>query len=508
VSALTAAQERAVEAAYAAYGPARLRFCPIVPTAKQEAFLLLTQLEALYGGAVAGGKSVALLMTALQFCDVPGYHALLLRPSLNEFYLPGGLIELAHEWLLASKAVWSNELKQWRFPGPGRSGAGGATLGFGYLADLNDVAHYAGTSYSFLGFDELVRFQELEYRRMLRVLRQPDRNRSNDFPAAADGTTLADVPVRARATSNPGGRGNAWVKARFVDPATRADGAIFLPARIEDNPHLDRDTYLHTLAHLPGAERERLVRGDWQIPDDGELFKREWFEIIDPSQVPARTRAVRYWDLAATEPSSAAPDPDYTVGLRLDLDPDGNFYIRDIVRVRKAPGAIEKIAAQTAAADGREVTIMLEEEPGAAGKHLSDRYKRHVLHGYTVKSIRPTGPKQVRAQPVAAAAQNGLLKIVAGAHLHEFLDELTAFPNGPHDDCVDALAGAHTALVSSPPITMRAYSTNARLPDFSDAHSLNYPTHALARRHWPTQPSRADEELAARIGVPIYRGGW
>jgi hypothetical protein len=35
---------------------------------------------------------------------------------------------------------------------------------------------------------------------------------------------------------------------------------------------------------------------------------------------------------------------------------------------------------------------------------------------------------------------------VRGRNTNEFLDELTAFPNAPHDDCVDALSGAHQAL--------------------------------------------------------------
>ena len=113
------------------------------------------------------------------------------------------VIELSHDWLAGSKAVWSNELKEWRFQGPGRAGTGGATLSFGYLSDLGDVARYAGTSYGFLGFDELVRFKEPEYPRLFRVLRQPDPQSTVGFAAAKDGTTLADVPVRARATSRP-----------------------------------------------------------------------------------------------------------------------------------------------------------------------------------------------------------------------------------------------------------------------------------------------------------------
>src|SRR5947209_9360444 len=157
ITTLTTIQQEAAEPLLELIGPLRLRYCPLEPAPRQEAFLRLRALEALFGGAAGGGKSIALLMAALQYADVPGYHALLLRPSLTEFELPGGLIELAHEWLANTKAEWSGETRSWRFPGPGRSGAGGATLRFGYLEGQKDVARYQGASFSFLGFDELTR---------------------------------------------------------------------------------------------------------------------------------------------------------------------------------------------------------------------------------------------------------------------------------------------------------------------------------------------------------------
>jgi predicted phage terminase large subunit-like protein len=470
---LTTPQRRAVKAAYQALGPPRLCCCPLQPTATQEAFLLLRQLEALFGGAAAGGKTVAQLMAAIQYLDVPGYHALLLRPSVTELQLPGGLIELSHDWLAGTRAVWSGELKRWRFPGPGPAGAGGGSLGFGYLADLGDVGRYAGTSYSFVGFDELVRFSEQQYLRMFRVLRQPGEGQGTSL-RAPDGTRLGDVPVRMRATSNPGGSGHGWVKTRFVDPATRAEGAIFLPSRLEDNPFINRKAYLESLTKLPGSERERLLRGDWEITDDGELFQRSWFEVIDAGQVTAGTRAVRYWDLAGTEPGAAAPDPDFTVGLRLELDRNGTFYVRHIVRVRKAPGAIERLVAATAREDGTDVQIVIEQEPGAAGVALIDRYKREVLRGYVVRSDRPSGAKDVRARPVAAAAENGLVKIIRGPSLLDFLDEISAFPHAPHDDCVDALAGAHAALAKRPIPMLRASVSRGRIPDLADLRAATH----------------------------------
>jgi predicted phage terminase large subunit-like protein len=444
------ALQAAAESLLDLVGPLRLRNCRYTATPRQEAFVRLTCIEALFGGAAGGGKSAALLMAGGQYTDVPGYDALLLRTTLAELAHPGGLIDLSHEWFAGTSAVWSSEQRVWRFPGRTRSGADGASIWFGYLDGQKDVNRYAGASFSFLGFDELSQVEETSYRRMFRVLRQA--STAPNLGRSPDGLTLADVPVRARATSNPGGPNHAWIKAYFVDPHSRQPGVIFIPSRWRDNPHLDLDTYFQQLAHLPPAERERLVNGDWDVADEGEMFRREWFEPVDRTAVPERTRAVRYWDFASSTPTLANPDPDYTVGLRLDRhDRSGTFYITGLIRTRRHAGQVEQLVRATAEQDGKSVQIWVEQEPGANAALMVDHFRRHVLAGYAVHAQKPSGPKDIRAQVVAAAAENGLLKLVPGPHTAAFLDEVAAFPHAAHDDCVDALAGAHAALTDDQP---------------------------------------------------------
>src|SRR3954453_12803391 len=91
-------------------------YCPVTPTARQAAFLEREDLEVFFGGAAGGGKSVALLMGALQYVDRPGYAALIIRKDLPRLGLAGGLIPRSHEWLAGSDAKWNQSRRQWQFP--------------------------------------------------------------------------------------------------------------------------------------------------------------------------------------------------------------------------------------------------------------------------------------------------------------------------------------------------------------------------------------------------------
>ena len=122
--------------------PRLTKYIPFEPTPKQSAFLLMNDAkEILYGGSAGGGKSVAQLMAALQFVDIPGYSAILFRKTYADLSLPGALIDMSKQWLMPfveSKEVkWSEKDKQYVFPS-------GASLNFGYLESSNDCYRYQG----------------------------------------------------------------------------------------------------------------------------------------------------------------------------------------------------------------------------------------------------------------------------------------------------------------------------------------------------------------------------
>jgi predicted phage terminase large subunit-like protein len=145
---------------------------------------------------------------------------------------------------------------------------------------------------------------------------------------------------------------------------------------------------------------------------------------------------------------AASLDGDYTVGLKIAKSADNLFYIEDVVRGRWTPHERDKIVLQVAELDGRAVQICLEQEPGSAGKSVCENYIR-MLAGYVVHAERPTGDKVVRAMPFAAQCEAGNVKLVRGAWNRDFIDELSVFPYGKHDDQVDAAGGGFNKLTLS-----------------------------------------------------------
>lgn len=404
------------------------RYWPHHPHVKQAAFLSLPHSEALYGGAAGGGKSDALLMAALQYVDIPGYSAILFRRTFPDLNQPGALIPRSKEWLAGTDARWNDNDHRWYFPS-------GATLTFGHLQHEDDKLKYQGAEYHFIGWDELTQFTETQYK----------------YVSFSRGRRTVDlqVPIRVRAASNPGGPGHNWVKQRFLTEGV-SRGRIFIPARVLDNPSLDADEYIRSLQNLDHHTRRQLLEGDWDAREPGDLFRAEWFTVVEPHQVPEGFKWVRFWDLAATEPSISNPDPDFTVGLRMGLHPNGTYVVEHVDRVRAKPAGVEARVTTMADRDGKQTEIALEQEPGSSGKSLIDHYARKVLPASTVKGHRSTGSKFDRARPVSSKAEHGLVQIVRGPWNTPFLDELEAFTEDDsmydHDDQVDALSGAFERL--------------------------------------------------------------
>jgi len=401
----------------------------------------------MFGGAAGGGKSDAMLMDALQFVDVPGYAALLLRRTFPELTQASGLIPRSHTWAAEAGwrergAKWNENRHTWTFPS-------GAVLMFGAMQYENDKHDYQSGEYQYVGFEELTSFTETQYTYLLSRVRRLEGSK---------------IPVRVRSSSNPGGVGHEWVRGRFILPAPPnvthvetelIDGVMvdrsmrFIPSLIQDNPSIDKAEYLRKLSALDPVTREQLLRGNWDVVPKGDMFDRKWFHMIDQSQVPALVRIVLYVDRAATEATKANRNPDWTVLTLMGMDALGRFYVLLVLRFRKNPADTEDaISTQARSTEYLRPTIWIEQEPGSSGKDSISHYQRNVLAGYTVYGHRVTGNKAQRAEPFSAAAKNGHVYVVRGPWNRDWFNELEQFPNPDiHDDQVDSASGAHNRLV-------------------------------------------------------------
>jgi len=154
--------------------------------------------------------------------------------------------------------------------------------------------------------------------------------------------------------------------------------------------------------------------------------------------------------MASTEVSNKNRDPDFTAGVKI-WGHNGAYYIEDVVKFRLSAAAVEARVQSAAAMDGLDCYIRMEQEGGSSGKISIDHYAREVLPDYNFKGIKSTGSKEKRAELLEARAQNGNVYIVRAPWNAAFIEELTLFPNGAHDDQVDAAAGAINEL----PVIMR-----------------------------------------------------
>ena len=227
------------------------------PTPKQADFHAAGEDIVLYGGAAGGGKSYAMLIDILRYCQHEDYRGLIIRrtsPMLKE------LIGVSRS--LYPKAFpgckYNKSENVWYFPS-------GATIQFGYLDRPEDLDNYQGLPYAYIGFDEIQHQRSDEgFTYLMSRLRSAN-------PA---------IKCYIRASANPGG--SPWVKETFIDPAepntTFYKGGLsyrFIPATLEDNPYLDTPVgdetispYRKMLMALPEVKRKQLLEGDWLAGDD------------------------------------------------------------------------------------------------------------------------------------------------------------------------------------------------------------------------------------------------
>lgn len=236
--------------------------------------------------------------------------------------------------------------------------------------------------------------------------------------------------------------------AGLDDPLGRAEGEALWP---EEKPA----PFLRSLQAKMGRSFEALFQGN-PTPKEGSTFKVGKLRHVDADELPEMAAVCRAWDLAGTEGAG-----DWTVGAKVGRGVDGLFYVLDVVRGQWDAAQWRAKMRETAEADGKRVTVHLPQDPGQAGKDQA-RQLVQMLAGYVVKAEPVSGDKGVRADPFAAQmnagakGEPGNVRLLRAEWNRAWVDEHRGFPNGRHDDQVDATADAFTEVAPSPTDWSRA----------------------------------------------------
>lgn len=135
-------------------------------------------------------------------------------------------------------------------------------------------------------------------------------------------------------------------------------------------------------------------------PRGGGLFKPQWFNRRNRT-APREAVRVRAWDRASTNEGGC-----YTAGVLMAKDKDGTLYVEDCVHGQWEPNERNDRIIATAKKDRLrygpkwEPTIVVEMERGSTGLESFQRLAARLV-GYKIKEDRPTGSKDVRAEPWA-----------------------------------------------------------------------------------------------------------
>lgn len=445
----------------------------------QTSFLASPADIVIFGGSAGGGKTFGLLMEPLRHIDNPKFGAVIFRRTYPEITNEGAMWDesLGIYPLLGAKSNKQDLI--WTFPS-------GARVSFGHIQHDADLDKWTGAQIALIMFDQLETFSQRQFFYML------SRNRST-----------CGIRPYVRATCNPDPESflltflDWWIAddgfadlerlgkirwfVRIGDKMAWADTAgellalypnsmplsvTYIPASLYDNKILmQKDPgYEGKLMALDPIERARLLGdrkrgGNWKVkPEAGKLFNRAWFRIVETAPIEDGCFDVRFGDFAATEKEIGKKDPDFTATVLMRHLPDGRVCILNVTADQLNPAEVESnfvnlVLQEHALSRLTRIPYRArwEQEGGSAGKMVASNLSKK-LKGVDAKAVPVAGKgdKLVRAKPLAAAAYAGNVLMLLGPWNQMFLEHMHHQPDWPHDDIMDAGAGAFNEGMEDP----------------------------------------------------------
>lgn len=421
----------------------------------------------IYGGAAGGGKTRGTLMFPLKHIvrsPAKGFRMVIFRRTYNLIMQAGSIWDESFQiYPYVGGVSTESPTPTWRW------NTHDIEITFSHMQyHPKDTYAKKGMQAELIAFEELTEFEKAQFFYMA------SRNRSR-----------CGVKPQMIATTNP--EYDSWVReflSPWIDPDypdraesgeiryfVRGDDDVvrwlakgethpdaisctFIAASLDDNPALKANdpSYERRLNALPLVERLKLKYGDWFARKvAGKVFKKHWFKVIPVAPTNIK-KWIRYWDLAATEDerteqkNAEKGGPDYTASVLIGRTDDNHFVVLHAMWERLSPLQVDEAVKNTAAQDGKKVSIRIEQEPGGAGKRDVDHFRRRVVPAYDFRGIPSLGDKLERSRIPSSHVEMGNVSIVEADWNEGFLNFMEAFPSPKvHDDVPDAFDGAMLA---------------------------------------------------------------
>lgn len=240
-----------------------------------------------------------------------------------------------------------------------------------------------------------------------------------------------------------GERGKAWLtttpkgKNNWVHEVAHQPGVRVVHARTLDNVFIDESFVEMLRQEYTDKFQRQELEGEFVDMDDAliDVSRIQWIDGVDESEV---VDSVRYWDLAVSTRSTA----DYTASVRVVRLRDGRYVATAPIRRRIPYPELRELIVQTHLAEpSTRVYVEANAFQLAAVQDLQSDPRVGFVEPLVVDR-----DKASRAMPWVARLEQGVLVFDSLYDWRDWFREFSQFPEGEHDDTVDALSGAFLAL--------------------------------------------------------------
>lgn len=366
-----------------------------VPTHKQEIFHNAPHKFKLYGGAMGGGKSVALCVEVIRLSvEYPGNVGYICRKTFRDFkkttlvtlmdLLPTNLIE-----------------KYNKVDGEIHLINGSLIL----CGDLEQTEKLKSLNLGWFGIDEASEASNEIFLMLSSRLR----------------LKLPGIQYFGLMASNPE---PGWLKDRFVDPQMHGRpkvNHIFVPSLPSENPHLPEGYLEDLIKEFPPLWRTKYLEGSWDV-FDSQIFKPDWFKKDE--ELPE----MAVYFIAVDPAIGESEDNDETAICCVGIDYENNIHE---IETRFGRWSFNDIVLNCEAMNTKYKAEVFGVEYVAFQKALGDVL---ASRGITVSPLKADRDKVRRAIAVTDLMEKGKVFI----NTYKLQKQMLEFPKGEHDDGVDS----------------------------------------------------------------------